>query len=207
MTQQISDAILIEGDPFSLRFGLPFSAQHPMILDRDQVVSIPRPCPRPRSHACRRGYVAGWTITAGRVHLARLQGRYELKSEEPLFAEWASTVTQLALGNINPALGNPYEPEFEAYLEIEIVEGIAVRWRVIKGRELSARRVKGPPWQEGFNWPALLRLPARDRRLAQDFPQDHWRGLFHHGLQEYHRAEPVNDFQDSALQKLKPQIQ
>jgi hypothetical protein len=155
MTQQISDATLIEGDPFSLRWGIPFTDQHPQIIDRDKVVSNPRHYrPRP-SHACRRGYVAGWAINSGRLYLARLQGKYELKSEEPLFANWVSTVRQFELGHVNPALGNPYEPVFEAYLEFEFVEGIVTRWCVSKGRELSARILKNPPWQEGFDWPAV----------------------------------------------------
>jgi hypothetical protein len=153
MTQQISDTILIEGDPFSLRYGLPFPKQHPMVLDCEN--TAPRRPRRPRNSACRLGYPVQWAIAAGRLHLVRLKGNYELKTDEPLFAEWASTGAQLPLGNVNPALGSQYEPVFESYLEIQIVEGIAVRWRVIKGRELSARRIKGPPWQEGFDWPAV----------------------------------------------------
>jgi hypothetical protein len=153
MTQQISDSVLIEGDPFSLRYGLPFPKQHPMILNVEN--TIPRRTPPRKNSACRLGYTAAWAMTSGRLHLVRLKGKYSMTSEEPLFADWASTVTQLSLGNINPALGNSYEPVFEAYLEIEIVEGIATRWRMIEGRELSARKIKGPAWQVGFNWSEL----------------------------------------------------
>lgn len=207
MTQQISDAILIEGDPFCLRWGIPFADQHSLIYDRDKVVTIPRQYrPRP-SHACRRGYVAGWTIHSSRLYLARLQGKYELKSEEPLFADWVSTVRQLELGHINPALGNAYEPVFEAYLEIEFVEGIATRWRVIKGRELSARRIKGPPWQEGFDWPAVkdfIRASGAKFRFEMteaDHLESRWMGIKRLGLEQGHltlahiaRFMPIEDW-------------
>ena len=206
MTLQISDMVLIEGDPFTLRYGLPFPKHHPMIMDRDN--SIPRRAPLPRNSACRLGYTVQWAITSGRLHLVRLNGKYELKTDGPLFAEWVSSGTQLELGHVNPALGNPYEPVFEAYLEIEFVEGIVSRWRVIKGRELSGRIIKGPPWQEGFDWPEVkdfIRASGVKFRFEMtdvDHLESRWMPLKRLGLEQGHltladiaRFMPVEDWQ------------
>ncbi len=125
MTLQISDTVLIEGDPFSSRYSVSFPMPHPMI--RDLTTDAP---PRKKSSACWCGYTLTWAIFSGRLHLASLDGSYELRSARPLFAKWASTVIHLPLGNVDPSLGSRYEPVHEAYLEIEIDDACELEQRI-----------------------------------------------------------------------------
>lgn len=86
------------------------------------------------STACWRGYVGTWEVRDGRLSLVKIEGRYRLVGDDPLFADWVTAVLRIPGGQqlhyVHMGFGSVYE--FETHLKIEA--GAVVEERRIDNR-------------------------------------------------------------------------
>lgn len=73
------------------------------------------------STLCGRRYSAMWEITDGKLFLKHLDGCYQLKSDEPLFAEWVTS--QLRVVDTEGWFCSP-DSTFEREFLLSVVRGI-----------------------------------------------------------------------------------
>ena len=106
MCDQLPDNLILEGRKVSIE---PLS-----MLENDSIVSVPEKA-MPVTTGHYREYVADWELTAQGLFLNRIEGCYQLKHDEPVFADWVS-------GIIRPAAG-VYGESFEIQIENGIVLG------------------------------------------------------------------------------------
>lgn len=150
MTLQMADYVEVEDEMFFTRTFPP--------LPKNALVRFPS-LPRPRASCLWRGYVASWLVRGGRLFLTDLDGGPTLFARGPVFAYWVDMILVLPLGQVRRDLGHPYEPVWEADLELRIEAGVVTGWRLV--RNPCRRR---PAWQPGFLW-AEVRRKLSDENL------------------------------------------
>ena len=76
-----------------------------------------------RSTLCWRNYAAVWEITDNKLFLKYLDGCYQLKANEPLWAEWVTTTIRLIT---TESWFCTFDSEFENEFVLQVVNGVAV---------------------------------------------------------------------------------
>jgi len=79
------------------------------------------------STGCCRAYIGTWSIVDNRFFLVRLEGKYRLVGDEPLFADWFSGVLRIPKGKLLEYVHFGFESVYEQELLIEIKKGIVTR--------------------------------------------------------------------------------
>lgn len=135
MTAQFHENLILNGEETSMAFCPDLPEGHPRLLDR-HAEGLPGDdddvdC---YSTACWRGYIGTWEIKDGKFYLRRLQGRYRLRGEDPLFADWFSGVLRIPRGErllyVHMGFGSVYEED----VLVKIEKGAVVSTRVIDNR-------------------------------------------------------------------------
>ena len=86
------------------------------------------------STTCWRRYRGTWDIRDGRLALIALEGRYELKGEAPLAADWVSGVLNVPRGKMLEYVHMGYLSVFEEELHITVERGVVTGRRMIDNR-------------------------------------------------------------------------
>jgi len=136
MTAQIHERLIFEGEETSMAFCPSLPEGHPRISETD----LDEDCRNGGSiflvgsTACWRGYQGTWEIKDGRFFLVDLRGRFQLKGEGPLLADWFSGVIRIPRGEelvyVHMGFGSVYEQE----LHVKIDKGVVVNSRMIHNR-------------------------------------------------------------------------
>lgn len=160
MTAQIHELLVLNGEWTSMAFVPPLPEGHPRIglasEEKRRAAS-----PMISSTACWRGYRGTWEIKDGRLSLIAIEGRYELKGEEPLFADWFTGVLRIPRGEMIAYVHMGFGSVFEEELHIVVERGLVKTTRILDNRnrrhdtrELGLRNLPG-----GEN-----RFPGDDKR-------------------------------------------
>lgn len=160
MTAQIHELLLLNSEWTSMAFVPPLPEGHPRI----GMASDEKRRAAPRilfSTACWRQYRGTWEIKDGRFSLIAIEGRFELKGERPLHADWFSGVLRVPRGEMIAYVHMGFGSVFEEELHIVIERGLVQSTRTIDNRgrphdtlELGWRNLPG-----GEN-----RFPGDDKR-------------------------------------------
>src|SRR5262245_55875676 len=160
MTAQIHELLLLDGEWTSMAFVPPLPEGHPRIA----VASEEKQRAAPRvlfSTACWRQYRGSWEIKDKRLSLIALEGRFELKGEGTLLADWFSGVLRIPRGKVIAYVHMGFGSVFEEELHIVVENGLVTSSRTIDNRgkphdphELGMRNLPG-----GEN-----RFPGDDKR-------------------------------------------
>jgi hypothetical protein len=163
MTAQIHEQLLLEGEERSMAFCPPLPSNHPRVVE----VDLAEATRDDRygmlfSTACWRGYQGRWEIRDGRFYLTALWGRFKLRGEGPILADWFSGVLRIPKGKtlkyVHMGFGSIYE------LETHV--------RVHKGIVTSVRVIDNRGWQFD-EWELGVRnLPGGENRFPGYKPQD-----------------------------------
>ena len=136
MTAQVHELLIIEGEETSMAYCPPIPPDHPhiqVLTDEEarQIKNLPTII---YSTACWRHYIGTWELTEGRLYLRDIQGRFVKINDEPIFADWVTTVIRIPDGEllhyVHMGFGSVYE--FENHIKIE--NGIVVDERRIDNR-------------------------------------------------------------------------
>ena len=104
MTAQLHENVIYEGQAVSM-FSFPaFPEDHPRIIELTDKQIWAKGEPRRVSSNCWRGYIGSWEINEDKLYLLKLERDYELKGDEPLFAEWITAELQIIMDSDFPEL-------------------------------------------------------------------------------------------------------
>jgi len=143
MTAQAHELLIIEGEKTSMAFCPLIPADHPNIqyLDNDAVRAEKDIPTIIFSTACWRQYIGTWELKDGKFYLVDVKGRIKKTSDEPIFADWVTTVLRITSGKllhyVHMGFGSVYE--FENHIKLE--NGVVIAERRIDNRtkDLSGR--------------------------------------------------------------------
>ena len=155
MTAQVHEKLILEGEETSMAFCPPIPPDHPQI-NMYSTEEVTERIKDGKTHsfvfstACWRGYIGTWELKDGKFYLVSIEGRYEVMGDEPIFADWVTTVLRIPGGNmlhyVHMGFGSVYE--FETHIKLE--NGIVVEERRIdnrnkdfKGRDLGWENLPG----------------------------------------------------------------
>jgi hypothetical protein len=110
------------------------------------------------STACWRLYQGTWEIKDGRFFLIGIRGRFKLRGEEPLLADWFSGVIRIPKGEELLYVHQGFETVYEQEVHVKIEKGI-----VVKSRIIDNRNKKHNEWELGDK-----NLPGRENRFPSD---------------------------------------
>ena len=159
MTAQIHERLILDGENTTMAFCPPFPEDHPRIIDR-HAEGLPGDgadagC---YSTACWREYQGTWEIEDGKFYLRRLVGRFRLRSNEPIFADWFSGMLRIPRGECLQYVHMGFGSIFEEELHIKIEKGVVTSSKVIDNRGMQADRRDL----------ALRNLPGSENRFPGD---------------------------------------
>jgi hypothetical protein len=150
MTAQIHELLLLDGEWTSMAFVPPLPEGHPRIGVASEERRRAAPSLITSSTACWRQYRGSWEIKDGRFYLIAVEGRYELKGEGPLFADWFSGVLRVPRGKVIAYVHMGFGSVFEEELHIVVEKGLVKATHVIDNRnkphdthELGVRNLPG----------------------------------------------------------------
>ena len=133
MTAQIHELLLLDGEWTSMASEPPLPRGHPRVT----VASDEKQKAASRiifSTACWRRYRGTWEIRDDRLSLIALEGRYELKGEDPLAADWFSGMLNIPRGQMLEYVHMGYLTVFEEELHISVERGVVTGRQVIDNR-------------------------------------------------------------------------
>ena len=133
MTAQIHELMLLDGEWASMASEPPLPRGHPRVAEASEEKQKAA-SPIIFSTACWRRYRGTWDVRDGRLALIALEGRYELKGEGPLPADWFSGVLMVPRGKMLEYVHMGYLSVFEEELHIRIKRGVVTERRVVDNR-------------------------------------------------------------------------
>jgi hypothetical protein len=146
MTAQIGEALMNEGEPTWMAFCPPIPEAHPRIiaLSDEDIENLIRNGTSSIlfSTACWRRYRGTWEIRDGRFYLVELIGRFQLRGDDPLFADWFTGVLRIPQGELLEYVHMGFGSVYERELHIKIENGIVTASQVHDNREASR-----DPWE------------------------------------------------------------
>jgi hypothetical protein len=164
MTVQIPDTVVLCGHRFEVEELGYLPPDHPAITDFSKLQPDGPHIRLAKCSALDRGYMADWEIRDdGRLYLTSLTRGYHLVSS-PLFADWVSSTVSIPVGEIDDTRSRvlQYELVREMALELQIIEGVIKKWRLVKGSH------KGIRWKSGFDWSKITAMLAAEG-ISSDF--------------------------------------
>ena len=138
MTAQVGEILIYEGSEVRMSFCPPIP-DHIRIADfsNEKLETLAKKENLPSvifSTACWRGYIGTWEIKDGRFYLVKLSGRFELKGDEPLFADWFTGVLRIPQGEMLQYVHMGFGTVFEEELHIKVENGIVTKTKVFANR-------------------------------------------------------------------------
>lgn len=128
MTNQVQEKLIYEGKEYSIPFCLPFPDDSRIkeldSYDDSEGVFT--------STACWRQYIGTWEIKAGRLYLIKLEGKYQLIDDAPIFADWFSGEISLPHGDLldcNVEAG--FQLKYEQELSIKFAAGVVTETKAV----------------------------------------------------------------------------
>lgn len=100
MCIELPDELILDGQNF-------FITPLPIVENEDIISTPAQAMPATTAHV--RGYVAHWEVLDQKLYLTQIEGSYQLKRNELIFADWVS-------GFLRPAAGS-YGENFEISVE------------------------------------------------------------------------------------------
>ena len=111
MTTQAREKIVIDGKETSMTSTPEIPENDPRIIKVQQQYI---------TSACWRGYVGTWEIKNDRLYLIGISGKYNLRENTPIFANWYSGTLAASEGNIINQTNNGYTFIYEKDINIKI---------------------------------------------------------------------------------------
>jgi hypothetical protein len=163
MTAQIHEQLLLEGEESSMAFCPPLPNNHPRVVEVDLAEATRDDrCGMLFSTACWRGYQGRWEIRDGRFYLAALRGRFKLRGEGLILADWFSGVLRIPKGKMLQYVHMGFGSVYELETHVSVQKGIVTSVRVIDNRGWQFDE-----WELG-----VRNLPGGENRFPGDEPQD-----------------------------------
>lgn len=145
MTAQVPEALILDGRRCDMTT-CPLKEDHPRVRPRrpdEEEAPAPRdpldlameedPARYIGSTACWRGYVGTWEIRDKRLYLVKLQGRFVLDGDEPLFADWVHQTLAVPQGRLVQYVHMGFQSRYESELWIDISGGVETKRETIEG--------------------------------------------------------------------------
>jgi hypothetical protein len=132
VTAQIHELLHLDGQWTSMAF-VPPLPNHPRIAETSEAQRRAAPSIL-FSTACWRNYRGSWEVAGKRLSLIAIEGRYELKGAEPLFADWFSGVLLVPRGEVIKYVHMGFASVFEEELHIEVARGLETGRRLVDNR-------------------------------------------------------------------------
>lgn len=126
MTAQAREKIVIDGKETSMTSTPEIPENNPGILKVPQQYI---------TSDCWRGYVGAWEIKNGRLYLIGISGKYNLRENTPIFANWYTGTLAVSEGSIINQINNGYTFVYEKDVNIKIKNGFVVLIKTIDNRQ------------------------------------------------------------------------
>lgn len=153
MTDQVSDNFIFHGEIVPLTSCPSLPDKNSLVLDEDYHSAIDDG--RVFHTACHRLYIATWAVINKRLFLIDVIGRFRLKDNCPIFAEWVTETLICHKGELFKEYEGQWPGLYEEDIHLEIEQGILV----------SAKRVNNVNSEPFFAFKDAKRFAA----LAADY--------------------------------------
>lgn len=125
MTDQVGDLIIVDGMKKQMPYEPDLPMPDPRIIDLDTPFL---------STDCWRGYVATWEIMNGFLYLKSIEGKYALRDNKSIFADWVSMQFDICFGEILRRGFDLSSTIFEHHTNFKIENGCVVGIEQIDNR-------------------------------------------------------------------------
>jgi hypothetical protein len=159
MTAQIHENLIFNGEHTSMSFCPPIPKRDPRIVavrrdeayreDESKILS---------STACWRGYQGTWEIRDGRFFLAALRGKFRLRDDGLIWADWFSGVLRIPRGKVLQYVHMGFGSVYEEEIHVKVEKGVVTASRVVDNR--------GKPFDRSEL--SLQNLPGDENRFPGD---------------------------------------
>jgi hypothetical protein len=159
MTAQIHEELIFDGEEVSMAFCPPLPRNHPRVVENDWNEAAREDWRGVLfSTACWRGYQGTWEIRDARFYLTALRGRFRLRGEGPLLADWFSGVLRIPKGKVLQYVHMGFGSVYEQEVHVKVEKGVVTATRVIDNRGKDFNK-----WELG-----LGNLPGHENRFPGD---------------------------------------
>lgn len=140
MTAQVHEGLILDGKETSMAFcpPLPKDESRIIVLSDDEIKDGGGII---FSTACWRQYIGTWEIKDNKFYLINLEGRYRLKDDTPIIADWFTGTLRIPQGEMLHYVHMGYGSVFEQELHVKIENGRVTKSRTIdnKNKDISER--------------------------------------------------------------------
>lgn len=141
MTAQVHEQLILEGEVTSMAFCPTIPIDHPDIRTfSDDEMRTGGFGSIVFSTACWRGYIGTWMIQDGQFYLVDIEGKFQMTSDAPIFADWVTAVLHIPKGELLQYVHMGFSSVYEFEHHIEIENGVVVKEYVVDNRD---RDLKG----------------------------------------------------------------
>ncbi len=146
MTAQISEVLFWNGEERAMSCCPPLPVNHPRFTQRDlaemkaEIASAGQDKSQRSdlaiygSSACWRGYRGTWEIRDNQLFLLKIEGRYQLKGIDPLFADWVTTMIRITNGERLKYVHLGFFSVYEEDIWFKVEQGNITASRVVDNR-------------------------------------------------------------------------
>lgn len=164
MTAQISEVLFWNGKEQAMTCCPPLPVNHPRFIQRDltemkaEIASVGQDRSQRLdmaiygSSACWRGYRGTWEIRDNQLFLLKIEGRFQLKGIEPLFADWVTTVIRIGNGEMLQYKHLGFESVYEEDIWFKVEQGNITASRVVDNRGKEWEQVSSEWEQVNKDW-------------------------------------------------------
>ncbi len=138
MTAQIHENLILNGKETSMTWYPSLPEHDPRIIELgddpiegDNIVF---------STACWRQYLGTWEINNNKLYLLKLEGRFKITGDTPIFADWFTGTLKIPQGEMLEYVHMGYESIYEHELQIGIEEGMVTELKTFHNRIDDANR-------------------------------------------------------------------
>ena len=126
MTAQSDEFLIIDGTESAMAFCPPMPLGDSRVIENEEY---------PKNSGCLRGYIATWEVKKGKFFLVDIEGKYNLKEDKPILANWFTGVLKIPEGKLVKYVHMGFESIHEKEKRIEIVEGVVVNEQIVDTSE------------------------------------------------------------------------
>ena len=135
MTAQVHEKIRYQGKRMRLASCPHFPEDHPRIneVSEEEIMKLAMADKTGIifSTACWREYIGSWSIRRGKLYLTKLEGRFGIKGQEAIFADWFTGELHIPKGKVLHYIHMGFDSVYEEEIVLTLKQGIVINTQTV----------------------------------------------------------------------------
>jgi hypothetical protein len=135
MTAQVHEKIRYQGKRMRLASCPHFPEDHPRIYEASEAdimkLAMDDKTDIIFSTACWREYIGSWSIRRGKLYLTKLEGRFGIKGQEAIFADWFTGDLYIPQGRMLDYIHMGFDSVYEQEIILTLEQGIVINTNTV----------------------------------------------------------------------------